>query len=79
MLNIPDAEHQQVADTFVLSKIMPLISFRDGDKSETSGELKRNILEQWRDNDETKQRFYMVHSALETVLTRSGLIVRYLE
>ena len=74
------SNHQQVADTFVLSKIFPLISFRSGDKSETSStELKREVLERWSENAETKKNFPGVHAALTAMLARSGMIVRYLE
>lgn len=74
------SNHQQVADTFVLSKIFPLISFRSGDKSETSSmELKREVLERWSEDAETKKNFPGVHAALTAMLARSGMIVRYLE
>ncbi len=74
------SDHQKVFETFVLSKIMPLISFRDGDESEDSSKkLKKEILKQWRDNNETKQNFPLVHAALETILSRPGMIIRYLE
>lgn len=77
------SNHQQVADTFVLSKILPLISFRNEDLSETSStEQKRSVLERWCGDDETKRNFPGVHAALEAMLARSarpGMIVRYLE
>lgn len=73
-------DHKMVADTFVLSKIMPLISFRDGAKSEVPDTgTKRSVLEQWRDDAETKTSFPIVHASLEAICKRVGLIVRYLE
>lgn len=70
VLNIP--KHQAVADTFVLSKIMPLISFRRDDKA------KLDLLESWRDAVETKG-FPKVHDALTAIASRSDMIIRYLE
>ena len=72
----------------MLSKIMPLISFRDGDKSEISSEeSKRDVLERWRDGKDQEDKEVMnmatefphVHAALVAILSRSGMIVRYLE
>ncbi len=79
LLNIPNDKHRLVADTFMLSKILPLISFRDGDKSETNGEEKLAILKRWHDDSDTKEKTPMVQAALETMLSRNGVIVRYLE
>ena len=82
------SDHRTVAETFVLSKIMPLISFRDGDKSEISSEeSKRDVLERWRDGKDQEDKEVMnmatefphVHAALVAILSRSGMIVRYLE
>lgn len=81
------SDHQQVADTFVLSKIMPLITFRDGDASETlPQESKRDVLERWRDGKDKRKTvmmdmtgFPLVLAALEAMLARPSVIVRYLE
>ena len=74
------SNHQEVADTFVLSKIFPLISFRSGDKSETSStETKREVVKRWSEDVEKLKNFPGVHAALTAMLARSGMIVRYLE
>ena len=86
VLNIP--KHQAVADTFVLSKIMPLISFRREEMSElSSDETKLAVLGRWlkrlEDND-AETNFPMIRAALKAITakanaSRPGTIVRYLE
>ena len=87
------SEHQQVADTFVLSKIMPLIAFLNDEGAETSTmdietpttkteaspkKLKKDILQDWLAHDSTVN-FPLVRAALKTMLNRNGMVVRYLE
>ncbi len=77
------SDHQQVAETFMLSKILPLISFRRDAKSETNPEeSKLNIIQRWHDDSETKKSVPSVYEALKIILAQSerqGIIVRYLE
>lgn len=67
-----------VAETFVLAKVLPLISFRDDEPEDGGGDrLKMDVLRAWRDDG--LAGYPLVHNALDRILGRGGLIVRYFE
>ena len=67
-----------VAETFVLAKVLPLISFRDDEPEDGGGaRLKMDVLRLWRDDG--LAGYPLVHNALDRILSRGGLIVRYFE